>query len=853
MKKHFTELTPCFNSRFKKQFMSLLMASAILALSIMRDAQPVIAAYRDNYINSIIEGYESGELTREEARRALTRNGVTDSPIFDFDEDSDGNKISTKSDLSVKLGEAERRLDDKIMAGIDKISSNRSCFVYARHEDDIKNNKFAFDISTKSEIQKKKTATASEIKENGKKATASEIKDSEDFDESIMGKEDDSRIKSGDNNSAEKENDEKDLESEDAIEINDYLTISSVKHLSHGKLTEATEFDSNEKINVTLFFNIPGETLSPEESSVVYVMPEGLVAVKDETGDVRSNDRTIGRYVLKEDSLIIRFDESFVKKGKDIDGAFYFKAKAMPENEDDITEIELGGQAGSISIYKALSQTAVSDDEKVSVTASYGISTFEGDVSLRVSAVKSEDKKNAEEAFNKLLKDEKLYVRNLYTYDISFIDEDGNEVEPDGNVSISMEFTEPVVTEENSEVKIYHIENNDLNRVKDLTESSETVVSEDSDGAVQKIEFSSESFSKYAMVETGINIADLAENVFIEGAYSDDGKTWTVREGKNYKLKLKFKETNDNQFPDNDTWMTYRIPLGLYLEDTETTFPATIEDGSTSYIVEGNRMVVDSTEGIVGFQWNKNSSNYNMLLNSTNVEFYAELEGHFDKTSKRVMFSDTVVREIVVDDSHRVNIKKEGYYDNKDNKIHYTVTASAEGVSENITIEDKIDGKALSLDTDSIRIKGSDKAVISSKDSRGFTIKVPKMNDDEIITIDYTASVNLQSIDNYSQISFDETGNTVTVKVPGIENVIDTHYESDISYSSIVKYGTLVDDPAKVSTASNGCTVRDVTWTIHANDEKLTSIAYIKDTIDEASRSCMKYSGKGIHVEVTNY
>ena len=846
MNKLYTEFKTFFSSRFKKQFMSLLMATVILFLSVTGAAETSIAAYRDNYINSILERYKDGELSRDEARRELIRHGVKDSPIFDFDEDSDGNKISTQSDIPAKLGEAERRLDEKILSAIDKISSSKSAFVYARHRDTIENDEAVIeDLATKSEVQKDSKSSDSKAAET-KKATASEIEQGvfyleEETDESKAN----SGSKSEETNSVEKETIGTDGDPEaDAIDISDYLTISSVKRLSNGDLVEASEFDSNKKINVTLFFNIPGEDLSEEDRSVVYMIPEGLTAVKEESGNVRSDGRSIGRYVLKEDSLTISFDRSFVKKGKDIDGAFYFKAKTMVDSDDDMVEVELGGLAGSISVYKAQTMTSISDDGKVSVTASYGISAFKENVTLRVTALENVEAKNAEEAFNNLLRDDNLFVRNIYPYDISFINEDGNEVEPDGNVSISMEFVEPVATEESAEVKVYHIENNDLNSVRDLTESEETVVSQDEDGSVQKIEFSTDSFSQYAMVETGIDIAGLLTNASIENARSDDGKTWVVRTGETYKLKLEFKETNSNQFPDNDTWMTYRIPSGLYLKDKKDTFTVVIDN---SHVISGNRIVVDSTEGIIGFQWNKDSDNYNMLLNSTNVKLYAELEGHFDKSSKKVKFSKGITRYITIDDSHKVNISKNGYYDTNDNKIHYTVTAKADGVSENITIEDKINGKALSLDTDSIKINGGDKAIIRSKSSDGFTITVPKMTNGETIDITYTASVKFQNIDNYSQISFDETGNTVIVKVPGIENEIATHYESDISYSSINKYGTLVDD----STGSKGGTVRDVVWTIHANDEKLTSITYINDTIDEASRPYMKYSGKGIVVDVT--
>ncbi len=851
MEKFYTEFKAFFRSRLKKQFMSLLMATVILFLSVTGAAETSIAAYRDNYINSIFERYEDGELSRDEARRELIRHGVKDSPIFDFDEDSDGNKISTQSDIPAKLGEAERRLDEKILSAIDKISSSKSAFVYARHRDTIENAEAVIeDLATKSEVQKDSKSSDSKAAET-KKATASEIEQGvfyleEETDESKA----DSGSKSEETNSVEKETIGTDGDSEaEAIDISDYLTISSVKRLSNGDLIEASEFDSNKKINVTLFFSIPGEDLSEEDRSVVYMIPEGLIAAKEESGNVRSDGRSIGRYVLKEDSLTISFDKSFVKKGKDIDGAFYFKAKTMVDSDDDMVEVELGGLAGSISVYKAQTMTSISDDGKVSVTASYGISAFKENVSLKVSALETEDMKNAEEAFNELLEDENLFARNIYTYDISFVDDEGNEVEPDGNVSISMEFTEPVETEENSAVKVFHIENNDLNNIKDLTDSEETVVSQDEDGQVQKVEFSSETFSPYSIVVTVGDMKDLLTDVSIEGARSDDGNIWVVSSGETYTLKLEFEENNSFQFPDDNAWMYYQIPKGLYLEDKKDTFRGII-DGQ--FVIDGNTIKVDSKKGTVAFQWNTESDNFSKLQSSTNKKIYAELTGSFDKSSEKVLFSTDVIREIIIDDSNTVDVVKSSSYDYNNKKIHFTVTATSKGISNNVEIVDTIEGKAINLDEDSIKISGVSNEAIKETSAKGFIVYIPKMKNGEQATITYTASVDFQKIENSGQVAYEETGNSVTAKINGKPVDTDKWHESYISFSSLKKSGSL-DGSSKenISNSEKGYS-KNVLWTIEANNERLTHVSYIKDTIDKDSQKNMEYSGDGIDVELTD-
>ncbi|SFG63257.1 LPXTG cell wall anchor domain-containing protein [Oribacterium sp. WCC10] len=1039
-----------FSNKGFRQFMSLFMATVIILSSIIGDVGIALAVNRDDYINRILEQYDEGELSRDEALRQLVRNGMKDSPVIDFGEDSDGNTVATASNIAVKMGEADKKHDEKILERIDKLGKTRNSLVYVWHKDDVEKRR---DVSTKSELKKESSGTADtthdvssanerekinedtflvngeavvqseEISEDVKETNSGNIIDSNDSLNQIEGKKVQSeeagdtteatgktseatgetdKEKTGEISEVTEEREETDeisestedaeetrettettgeaeevsdttekteerkeisettdvtgeteetseiseatdeteetketteaieetegkisetsdtvgeageeisetteaaeetsdttevtektkveisetsettdgtkeesigtsevtgetaaesstiaAESKDetsnAIDLDEYLTFSSTKRLSRKGFTEVNNFDSGENIYITLFFNIPEHTLSTDDCSVAYSIPEGLKAAKKEKGKIKDEDRTVGSYSVEEDVITITFDRTYVKSETCIEGAFYFKAEANIDTEDDEFTVELGTYAGSINICKSLTQTAISDDGRVSVTASYGVSSFDKEVTLKATELRSEEMKDAEDTFNDLLKNENRFVKNMYSYDISFVDEEGNEVEPDGNVSINMEFVEPVVTEDNAGLKLFHIENNDLSRVEDLTESSDTQVTGDDEGSVREISFTAETLSPFVMVETGVDGRNLLTNVSIEGARSDDGKTWVVENGETYKLTLKFEETNQNQFPYDDTWMVYHIPEGLYVEDQSRYFTIVI-DGK--YVISENRLIVKAKERTVELQWNTKSPNFSHLLNSTNVEIEAGFKGYFNKNSKKIVFSDSITREIKIDDSAKVDVYKSGYYDANDKKIHYTVTLYSKGTTRNIQAVDELVGKALSLDTDSIKIYGNNDAKVTKADSKGFTVLVPKMSNGETANINYTASVDFDQIAQNGHATFSETGNNVTVKILGRDDESKSCPVENVTFSSLVKYGSVEVKTAKVrndAINSNGIS-KNMTWTIEANKERVTRVSYIKDSIDEKSRSNMRYSGKGISVLVT--
>lgn len=102
-------------------------------------------------------------------------------------------------------------------------------------------------------------------------------------------------------------------------------------------------------------------------------------------------------------------------------------------------------------------------------------------------------------------------LKGFLSYDISFLGENGEEIEPEGEVQVSFEFAEAVLpdeTSENMEVAVKHFKeekNSDGEEeivVEDLTEAETTNIETEGENgaAVTKVELVADSFSPYTIV-----------------------------------------------------------------------------------------------------------------------------------------------------------------------------------------------------------------------------------------------------------------------------------------------------------------------------------------------------------------
>lgn len=163
---------------------------------------------------------------------------------------------------------------------------------------------------------------------------------------------------------------------------------------------------------------------------------------------------------------------------------------------------------------------------------------------------------------------------------------------------------------------------------------------------------------------------------------------------------------------------------------------------------------------------------------------------------------------------------------------------------------DDINGTALTYNKD-VSYKSLKGATAEMKaKGNGFTATIPSMSDGEQVTFTYTASVDLDELEQSGTVDQDKTSNGVNITCPDDKNQGDnsaTQFVNYISFSSLGKNAQSVGN----TYPENGKTYRNITWTINANQEQKKHITYISDSINSDSQGIMTYSGDGLTIVVT--
>lgn len=158
------------------------------------------------------------------------------------------------------------------------------------------------------------------------------------------------------------------------------------------------------------------------------------------------------------------------------------------------------------------------EDDDVSITVSAETSgIIPKNTELRVVPIKKDETdteeqyKEVEEQLNKKAETEDYEIAGFLAYDICFINDKGEEVEPNGNVKVIIDYKneilpEEVETKEDKEidVTVMHLEEDEKGEVKEVvdmnaTDNQESVVETTDDVKVKKAEFVTDSFSYFTV------------------------------------------------------------------------------------------------------------------------------------------------------------------------------------------------------------------------------------------------------------------------------------------------------------------------------------------------------------------
>lgn len=145
-------------------------------------------------------------------------------------------------------------------------------------------------------------------------------------------------------------------------EFKNYITSATVQKIVNGEWQPAKEFENDDNVKVELKYILPDGTVTPNNKSIWYQLPNGVVPNDDLKGIVyNKSNNPIGTYEIGKDGLIqIDFYEEFAT-GKEITGDIFFSGKVESSNTKEDQKIEFGGSSKSITIKKETEEEAKTD------------------------------------------------------------------------------------------------------------------------------------------------------------------------------------------------------------------------------------------------------------------------------------------------------------------------------------------------------------------------------------------------------------------------------------------------------------------------------------------------------------
>ena len=442
-------------------------------------------------------------------------------------------------------------------------------------------------------------------------------------------------------------------------------------------------------------------------------------------------------------------------------------------------------------------------------------------------------------------------------YDIYFT-YNGNRIEPDDAVSVTMNFASPVASDlpEGSSMEnscVMHVTGGGAENVG-------ASVGTTSEGAVTDASFRSDSFSPYFVggvrrapgnttdTQSGnvsSNLNDFTTSVSID-AKEDASGNYVVEKGVAYKIHLTFQEDDESNGKQFGNPLTYTLPAGFHdIDHSFEDFAITVSNpNGSSYTVSGNKVSLDN--GTLTVTFNESDPNWPHLEKARNTQFHLTLKGTFDDSAKELDWGNGKKTSLSVDTSGSLTTVKQANYDRSDGKVHYTVTVTSHGYNTNVIVKDSLTGTALTYDQHVTSSVTGGK--VKSQTERGFEYVIPEMTDGQTATLTYAASVNFDALGG-GQGTEEQVGNSVVTtsdQQPNSEPVQE-NWTNKIDYLSISKQAGAASD----GTVSGHKTIP---WTVTYNADRKGSAAgrTITDSIADTSKNILKYSGDGIKIAVTD-
>ena len=160
-----------------------------------------------------------------------------------------------------------------------------------------------------------------------------------------------------------------------ATDFGPHITSATVSKLHNGQWVESTEFEDGDQVKVHISYNLPADTVTGENDSICYQLPNGVKPMKKETGTVyASNGKAVGTYVIDTDGKItIEFNEEYANS-EPFSGYIEFEGTVHASDAGDNGNIKFDGTGGEITIKPNKSQYDLNVSKQASLLSNGQVS-----------------------------------------------------------------------------------------------------------------------------------------------------------------------------------------------------------------------------------------------------------------------------------------------------------------------------------------------------------------------------------------------------------------------------------------------------------------------------------------------
>lgn len=484
--------------------------------------------------------------------------------------------------------------------------------------------------------------------------------------------------------------------------------------------------------------------------------------------------------------------------------------------------------------------------DDVEVKVDFEKDTFSEAVSLQV--IKLDNAKDFEGKIESLLGKSNQSLTQALTYDISFINKAGKEVEPNKEVNVSILFKDAVEsTGLELEWKLYHFVNNDTNKIQDITEIKTTDINQDESENVVQVDFKADNFSAYTIA--GVSYEDFTDYINAGSFQSSTVETIT---SSSRSLKTDLKLSYEIPKTALNSSRMYAIPL-----PDDTTWAGTLQE-NTTYIGKdvsrdayNYKFVQQDGKKYIVIEFLESYVSASGVTVKGDIVYTASVGQDYrqDNGDYKIPFTDsvtiTVPSSAITKNEEHVQVQYDlstsktakVVYDGDQAYLDYTVTVySNKGTKDSIKISDILTAQGLTITSlGSVSVVRKDNMngtwdtgsnyqnitaqVDKSSDNKSFDVTLPKLEARQAYTLTYRYTVGSFSAGQDFNVK-----NKVQAESPDVPPASDDK-DLTLHRNKVTKSGSYNADSNKI------------TWTItvNANQNDIAGAVLTDDMLAQAS------------------